>query len=76
MNRISRSPNYLVWNSYSYCFRIRVPKDIQHCIDKKELRYSLKTGYLSLAKSKARLLSFQVMVFRTMGEANQWLDEE
>jgi hypothetical protein len=48
------SPSYLIRNQYSYCFRLQVPADIQNYLGKKELRYSLKTGYLSLAKSKAR----------------------
>jgi len=41
------SPSYLVRNHYSYCFRMNVPMDLQPFIGKKELRYSLKTGYLA-----------------------------
>ena len=52
-----RSPSYLVRNQYSYCFRMNVPRDLQPYVGKKELRYSLKTGYLSVAKPKARLLA-------------------
>jgi integrase len=37
-----------------------VPKDLQELVGKKELRYSLKTGYLGVAKYKARLLAGQV----------------
>jgi len=50
-HRIGRSPSYLIRNPYSYCFRIRVPMDLQKSLNKKELRYSLRTGYLSEAKS-------------------------
>jgi hypothetical protein len=51
------SPTYLVKTPYGYCFRLTVPSDIQSLIGKKELRYSLKTGYLSVAKRKARFLA-------------------
>ena len=52
-----RSPSYLIRNPYSYCFRMFVPKDLQRFIRKKELRFSLRTGYLGAAKRKARLLA-------------------
>jgi integrase len=52
-----KSPSYLVRNQYSYCFRMIVPYDLQPFVGKRELRYSLKTGYLGIAKSKARLLA-------------------
>ena len=47
------SPSFLIRNRYSYCFRMNVPIDLRPMIGKKEFRYSLKTGYLSEAKSKA-----------------------
>ena len=60
-----RSPSYIIRNPYSYCFRMVVPKDLQGLVGKKEMRYSLKTGYLGVAKYKARLLAGQVQrVFR------------
>jgi len=34
-----------------------VPADLQKFVGKTELRYSLRTGYISLAKSRARLLA-------------------
>jgi hypothetical protein len=37
-----------------------VPKDIQKFVGKTELRYSLKTGYIGVAKHKARFLAGQV----------------
>lgn len=58
--RTSNSPSYLIKNPYSYCFRIKIPKDLRSTIARKELRYSLKTGNLSDAKSKARFMAGQV----------------
>ncbi|MFO7559861.1 MAG: site-specific integrase, partial [Desulfobacterales bacterium] len=62
MTQIKRSPSYLIQNPYSYCFRMTVPRDIQPVLGKKELRYSLKTGYLSEAKIKSRLLAGQTQL--------------
>ena len=60
MKQINRCPSYLIRNPYSYCFRITIPKDLQLYFGKKELRYSLKTGYLGDAKFKARYLAGNV----------------
>lgn len=57
MKPATRCPSYLYRNPHSYCFRIRVPSDIQPVLAKKELRYSLQTGYLVLAKQKTRYLA-------------------
>ena len=68
---LNRSPSYLVRNPYSYCFRMRVPIDLQAYIGKKELRYSLKTGYLSTAKQKSRIIAGQVQfLFKHIRNAN------
>jgi hypothetical protein len=69
-HQTAQSSSYLFRNKYSYCFRIRVPQDLQPLIQKKELRYSLRTGYLGLAKSRARLLAglFQ-QLFRKLRES-------
>ena len=65
--QISRSPSYLVRNSYSYCFRMYVPKDLRTYISRKELRYSLRTGYVSEAKDKARAIAVYVqMIFKLL----------
>lgn len=63
------SPSYLIRNRYSYCFRLHVPADLQVYISKKELRYSLRTGYLSEAKFKSRfyVAGFQLL-FRRLRE--------
>jgi len=60
MEPLKRSPHYLVRNPYSYCFRVYVPKDLQQLVGKKELRYSLKTGYVGVARVKAQLIAAQV----------------
>ena len=62
MGKATRSPSYLVRNPYSYCFRINVPTDIQPYIGKKELRRSLRTGYMSVAKQKARKMAAEVQI--------------
>jgi integrase len=44
---------------------MNVPKDLQSCIGKKELRYTLRTGYIGQAKFKSRYLASQVqLLFR------------
>jgi hypothetical protein len=60
--KITRSPSYLVRNPYTYCFRMNVPKDLQPSVGRKELRYTLRTGYLGVAKHKARLIAGQVQL--------------
>ena len=59
------SPSYLIRNPYSYYFRIIVPKDLQKFVGRKELRYTLKTGYLGVAKQKARFVAAQVQLIFT-----------
>ena len=74
MRRTSRSPSYLVRTPYSYCFRINVPVDIQMFVDRKELRYSLRTGYISVAKLKARIIAGQVqLLFKFLKNGNTTL---
>lgn len=46
MHQITRSPSYLIRNPHSYCFRMTVPAELRPLIGKRELRYSLQTGYL------------------------------
>jgi integrase len=66
----SSSVTYLSRNPFSYCFRIKIPNDLQGKIGKKELRYSLKTGYLGKAKSDARQLAgICQMLFDQLREA-------
>ena len=63
MRRTSRSPSYLIRTPYSYYFRMNVPIDLQKFVGKTELRYTLATGYIGIAKSKARLLAGHVQEF-------------
>jgi len=75
-SKIGRSPAYLVRNPYTYCFRMNVPKDLQPYIGKKELRYSLKTGYLATAKYKARIMAGQVqLIFKFLRKGNKALEK-
>jgi len=62
MHQITRSPSYLIRNPHSYCFRMTVPAELRPLIGKRELRYSLQTGYLRTAKSRARVLAGQVQL--------------
>jgi hypothetical protein len=57
MSKITKSSFYLVRNPFSYCFRMAVPQDMHRCVGKIELRYSLRTGYLLDARTKAGLLA-------------------
>jgi integrase len=44
-----------------------VPKDLRNVVGKTELRYTLKTGYLGIAKNKATYLAGQVqLIFRLL----------
>jgi len=53
-----------------------VPKDLQPIIDKKELRYSLRTGYLSTARLKARMIAGEVqLIFKLLRKGNSALKE-
>jgi hypothetical protein len=65
MNPSGKSPSYIIRNPYSYCFRLKVPIDIQGWVGKKEFRYSLKTGYLGTAEVRARYLAGQIQVILT-----------
>ena len=56
-SNLNKSPSYLIRNPHSYCFRMIAPKDLRDIIGRREFRYSLKTGSLSIAKSRARLLA-------------------
>ena len=69
MNRITRCPSYLIRNPHSYCFRMNAPQDIQPYVNKMELRWSLNTGYISAAKTRARALAVAVQdIFQTTRE--------
>lgn len=67
MKSNGNGPTYLVRNPHSFCFRMFVPKDLHTVIGKKELRYSLKTGSIGLAKYRARIMAGIVQsVFRQL----------
>jgi integrase len=55
---------------------MNVPRDLQPHIGRKELRYSLRTGYLGVAKNKARLIAGQVqLIFRRIRKGGVTLPE-
>ena len=51
------SSNYLIRNKHSWCFRLRIPPDLTKSFGKTEIRYSLKTGYIGVARTRARFLA-------------------
>jgi hypothetical protein len=67
MRASPKSPSYLVRNPYSYCFRMVVPKDLQKFVGKRELRYTLRTGYAGVARPKAQFVAGKVhFIFRSL----------
>jgi len=67
MKASPKSPSYLVRNPYSYCFRMVVPKDLQKFVGKRELRYTLRTGYAGIARQKAQFVAGKIhFIFRTL----------
>ena len=60
MKALNKSPHHLVRNPHSFCFRVNVPKDLQRLVGRRELRYSLKTGYIGVARVKAQIIAAQV----------------
>ncbi|MGA8181519.1 MAG: DUF6538 domain-containing protein [Desulfobacterales bacterium] len=67
MKSSSTNHSYIVRNPYSYCFRINVPQDLHRLVGKKELRYTLKTGRLGIAKQKSRYLALQIQaIFKVL----------
>ena len=48
-----RLPSYLTTNGYSYCFRMRVPRDLNRCIGRMALKLSLPADIFWSAGAKA-----------------------
>ena len=62
---IGSAPSYLSKNKYSYYFKMKIPIPLHIVISKKERRYSLKTGDLTEAKTKAPYVAAKVqLLFR------------
>ena len=51
---------YILQKPSGYYFRFKFPEDIRFLVKKTELRYSLRTRSIELAKSKARLMAGKV----------------
>lgn len=56
MGGLKSSPTYIYRHHSSYIFRITIPYDIVVYFGKKELRYSLRTGSLRIAKHRSRMI--------------------
>ena len=76
MTPLKRSPHYLVRTAYSYCFRASVPKDLQRLVGRRELRYSLKTGYVGGARIKAQIIAGRVhQIFECLRRSGRKLSD-
>jgi|GEM_PF-5974200 len=53
--------NYLVRNRLYYCFRIKVPLDLQQYVGRKELRRSLGIRYLTEARELSNRIARNVL---------------
>ncbi len=51
------SPTSLIQTQYGYYYRHKVPLDLRSLVGKTELRYSVRTGMFSLAKSRASVIA-------------------
>ena len=51
---------YILQKASGYYFRFHIPSDLRPLVNKSELRYSLQTGQIGLARSRARLLAGKV----------------
>ena len=74
----TRSPSYLLQlpNRGCFYFRMRVPLDLQPCFGKKEVRVSLKTGYLAEARAKSMLIAGRMhQLFRKIRGENHDMTE-
>jgi integrase len=69
---VGKAPAYIVWQSCGYCFRFKVPDELHQIVGRKEIRYSLRTGFLSEAKLRARrMAAFIQTLFRNMSEGGR-----
>ncbi len=68
--------NYLVLNQSGYCFRIVVPFDLRELVGLREIRRSLRTGTLGLAKEKARLLAGKIQRLYRALRADNIMDQK
>ena len=61
------SPSYLVRQSSAFCFRMVVPADLRAVVGKRELRYSVRTGFLSKARYRAKKMAgFTQGIFKNL----------
>jgi len=60
MKPLNKTAHYLVRNAHSYCFRVNVPRELQTLVGRRELRYSLRTGCVRIARDKAQIIAGHV----------------
>lgn len=80
MKSFSKSSSYLIRNQYTFCFRMHIPKDLQSAIGRKEIRRSLQSVQLGIAKYKSREIAGNLQrlfrKMRTMGDDMTQLDHK
>ena len=65
------STSYLIQKPSGHFFRYQFPQDIKLLVGKSEIRYSLQTGKLSLAKSRARMIAGKIQgIIRNIRKGN------
>ncbi len=57
---LAQLPPYVVRQGKSYYFRILVPLDLLHRLNRKELRYSLRTNSIDHAATRAKPIAFKI----------------
>ena len=73
---------YIIQNKSGYCFRIIVPPAVRSIVGRYEIRRSLQTGVIGLAKERAWIIAgkvkrlFRWLQEKTVGENRVKLDKE
>ncbi len=69
------SPNYILSLPSGHYFRMAVPADLAPIVGRKEIRYSLRTGFLSTAKHRARRMAgFIQFLFQNIRNGGNMLE--
>lgn len=80
MASIRTAPSYLLKHPSGYIFRYCIPQDLKNIVNKTELRYSLRSGSLTVAKRRARLMAGCVQMIMTNirkgGEVSELTSEQ
>lgn len=78
MGFVVSTPSYMYQSPSGYIFRLRVPKDLRAIVGKGEFRYSLRTGALRVAKSRARDIAsyLQQLFMRVRSRMSEFTQEQ